>query len=131
MVAQERHAWYRVVVATGALLLFLALIPRLGVWRAQSAFGVLGFLGAAPLLVGRSRAQTVHDERDRQIHLRAIQIGTAVFWVLFAIGLCSAYWHFRDDRVIPVTGIALLAWVTWTTYELCNAATLLVLYRRS
>lgn len=131
MVAQQRHALFRVLVTSAALILFLGLIPRVGVWRAQSAFGVLGFLGAAPLVIGKSRARLLFDERDRQIHLKAIQIGTGIFWVLFAAGMWAAYWHFHNDRVVPVTGIALLAWLTWTAFELCNAGAMLFLYRRS
>src|SRR5258708_30871169 len=112
MVAQQRYALFRIAVAAGALLLFLALVPRMGILRGGAAFGVLGLLGIAPLFFWKRRGQVVSDERDRQIHFRAIQIGTAAFWVLFTAGLWTAYWHFQNDHVVPVTAIALLAWLT-------------------
>ena len=129
MVVQQRLAVYRVVVAVVAIALYLVLIPRLGLMRAQAAFAVLGFLGLTPLIF-RSRGQ-VTDERDRAIHLRAFQIGTAMFWLVFTAGLWSIYYHFMDDRVVPLAVISLLAWMTWTTFELCNAAAVLFLYGRS
>ena len=131
MVLQQRLALYRVAVAVGALLLYLALFPRMGVMRAQCAFGVLGLLGVTPLLFRGHGARIDSDERDRQIHMRALQVGTAAFWLLFAAGLWTLYYHYMNDRVVPVAIISLLAWLTWTTYELCLSAATLVLYARS
>ena len=131
MVIQQRWAVFRIAVALSALGLFLLVVPRMGLMRAQAAFGVLGFLGIAPLVFRKRAGEIAGDERDRMIHLRAIQIGTGLFWLLFAGGLWTAYFHFMNDRVVPVAAISLLAWLTWTTFELCNAAAMLFLYRRS
>jgi hypothetical protein len=130
MVAQQRIAVFRLVVVGLTLAAFAAGANRFGVWRGECAFACLALLAAEPVLFRRSVAGA-WDERDRLLHLRAIQWGTAMFWLVTTVSIWAAYAALRPSRQVPVESLALLAWLEATAYLLCNAGATLLVYRLS
>ncbi len=129
MSAKQQLAVFNLAVAVAALAAFGGLTPVLGVWRAQGAFGLLT-LTAVGVLAYRWRAgRVVCDERDRYIHLRSIQVGFALVWLLVVggvMGACSAYGF---DGSVPSRLLTLGLYLTWAAFTLGQSSALLVLYR--
>jgi hypothetical protein len=130
MVAQQRYAVFNLVIAGFALVLFLVLIPIIGMWRAQAAFAFLAFSALGPYFFRKRKGQIAGDERDQVIHLRAIQIGFGAFWLLFVGGIMSTYVYLQHQATMSVEILPLMVWLGWIAFVLCQAVALLVLYRR-
>jgi hypothetical protein len=131
MVVQERYAAFRLGVTMLALAMFLLLTERMGPWRGQSAFSVLALLGLEPFLYRWRKDRVGLDERDRAMHLRAIQWGMGAFWLVFSLGIWITYMAMEPARQVPVGVLSLVAWLSATAFLLCNAAATLLVYRLS
>jgi peptidoglycan/LPS O-acetylase OafA/YrhL len=131
MVAQQRHALFNLSVALAALIFFVALIPLLGVLRAQGGFCLLGISALAPLFWRSRKGKTSFDERDRLIFLRATQIAFAIFWLLFVGGVLAAYYSFRNRNALPINLLPLVIWLGWSILLITHSTALLVLYQKS
>ena len=131
MLASERHALFNAIVASAALVLFAALIPSVGPVRAQAGFAVLGLTALGRIFYRRKEARIVTDERDQHIAMRALQIGFAVFWVIFVEGIVAAYFIRRSSGMISISVLPFIVWMGWAVFQLAHSAALLILYRRS
>src|ERR1700722_18113406 len=131
MVIQQRYAAFNLAVAGSALLLFLGLVPIVGLWRAEAAFAVLAFSALGPFFFRKRNGQVCGDERDQAIHLRATQISFGAFWLLFVGGIMSTYGYLHYHPTISVEILPLIVWLGWIAFTLCQALVLLILYRKS
>src|SRR5580693_7511437 len=100
-VTQRVHVFNLVVIAV-AIGAFLAAVPTLGFSRAGGMLGFMGFLGFGLVFYWRGKNEVVADERDRAIQQKAVQIGFAIFWVLFVLGCLGTWWILGDNGTIPV-----------------------------
>ncbi len=129
MVVQQRMAAFRLVVVGTAIALFAVAAARVGVWRAQLAFTVIGVLVIEPLLF--RAAGGACDERDQLLHLRATRWGTGLFWLFTTVGLWTAYALAKPLHQVPADALAMVAWLESVTFLLCSAVATLVVYRLS
>jgi hypothetical protein len=131
MVAYQRHAVFNLCVALLSLCAFGILIPILGPAKAQGAFGLLALTAIGPLFFRKRGGQTVADERDQMIFLRATQISFGFFWLLFVGGVMMLYYLPGGSGTISRNLLPLLVWLGWIALLLCHATASLILYRRS
>jgi len=127
MVVQQRVAVFNLVIALIAVVCFGALLPVLGVMKAQGMFGVLGFSGFAPLFYLKRRP--VVDERDQMLQLKAFQITFVVLWLLFVAAVWTACMVYTT--AVPRELVVLGAWLAWCAFLISHSTTLLILYGRS
>jgi hypothetical protein len=132
MVAAQKHAFFNVIIAMLALVLFFILLPYLGAARSQGAFAVLSLLALGPLFYRRKRDATISDERDELLLLRAARAGFIVFWLLFVFGVLGTYWFvFRSQPTMPSTILPGILWGAWVLFILCHGISLLICYERA
>jgi hypothetical protein len=131
MVAQQRYAAFNLATGLAALTLFAALIPIVGVAKAQSGFALLAISALGPLFFRRRKGQITSDERDRAILLRSIQIVFVVFWLLLVASLMVAYYALRHRGAIPIDVLPLVVWLATAILLITHSAILLFLYQRS
>lgn len=129
MNAVEKVAWIELTVPASATIVVLAMYPWMG-QAAMGGFGLLGFLGMAPLFLRKRGNQVVRDERDVEIEKLSSWFGFGTAWVLMMISLVViTMWHIHQQRDVP-TG--LLSVLLWAEFALCYAikgATTLIQYR--
>jgi hypothetical protein len=89
-------------------------------------FALLAVLAIGPILFLPRKGQVTGDERDRAIHLRAIQITFGVFWLVFVGALNALYFMgaHTPDLLIQLVWFGAIAMVG------CQSITVLILYRR-
>ena len=129
MVAQERLAAFRLSLLFIVLAVFAALIPSIGPSRAQGAFGLLALLAIEPF-VFRSKRAGHWDERDRAIHLRSLQISSALVGILATAALWITYYAHQHTGTMSVNLLPWAAWWGWVAFLLLQSATVLALYWR-
>ena len=127
MVLQQRLAVFNLVIGLAAVACFVALLPALGVGKAQGAFGVLALTGLTPFIFRRRGVAA--DERDRFIHLRSFQITFVLLWLLFVAGVQGVI--FRYPTSVPREIVMLGGWLAWAAFLICQSTALLILYGRS
>jgi hypothetical protein len=110
MSAMQKHAWFNLAVVLLSTIVVIALIPVLGVQRAQGGFGILGFLGFGPLFFLRRAGAVVSDERDGSILVRSWVIAYAVFWLVFVAACVAAPFSFGSSGAVPVVLIQVSVW---------------------
>ena len=129
MSAKQRLAVFNLIVAVVALAAFAALTPVLGVWRAQAGLVVL-FLTSVGVVVHRVRAgRAACDERDRAIHMRSIQVGFGLVWLLIVAGVMAACTAYGFDGSVPSRVLTLGLYLTAAAFVVGQSAAILVLYR--
>jgi hypothetical protein len=111
MSASQKHAWFNLVVVLLCVTAMTALVPVLGMQRAQGAFGILGLLGFGPLFYRKTAGVVVGDERDAVINARSWLIAYATFWlVLVAACAVAAPYFFGATGVVPVILVQVSVW---------------------
>ena len=115
----EKVAWLELVVSLSAIVVVTALFPWLGN-RATAAFGLLGLVGLAALLVRQRGNEVVLDERDREIIQRSTGLGVHSAWMLLMVAVVSlVIWSsYHDREAVPV---AWLTWLVWVQFSICYA----------
>ena len=126
MVLQQRLATFHLALALASLILFLALLPALGITGAQPAFALLALTGITPFFQRR----TTPDERDRLIQHKSLQLSFGILFTLTVAALWTAYYHYAPIGTLPITYLPLAAWLIWATFLTCQSLTLLILYRK-
>jgi len=106
MTAQQKHAWFNLIVFAAVLLAYLALVPIVGTRAALGAAGLCGFWGLGNIFYCKKSGEPVFDERDMQIHSFSVKLAYAVFWVCF-VAACMIpwgiyFWHGRETISIDV-----------------------------
>ena len=129
MSAKQRLAVFNLSVAAAALAAFAGLIPVLGVWRAQGALGLLGLTGVGVIAYRLWVGRTICDERDQLIHLRSLQVGFGLVWLIVVAGIMSACSAYGFDGSVPSRLLTLGLFLTAAAFVLGQSAALLVLYR--
>ena len=128
MVLQQRQAWFHLVVSGTSLILFLGLLPLVGMAGAQAAFAVLAVTWVAPFLFRKRGA--AEDERDRMIHLKSMQFTFGVLWLLMIGGVWGLYYTYEAAGAVPTAYLPVIGWMMWIVFLLCQSGAQLVLYRK-
>ena len=124
---QQRLAIFNLAIGLAAVICFVALLPSLGVTKAQAGFAVLALTGLTPFVFrGKGMAP---DERDQFIHLRAFRITFVVLWLLFIAGVQGVIFHYTSG--VPREIVMLGGWLAWAAFLICQSTALLILYGRS
>ncbi len=133
MSAQQKHAWFNLIVAVISILGYLALWPFIGPWRAMGAFGLLGFAGFSAIfyLKSKTSGRVVSDERDQMISLKALAIAKSVVWVSLIAAFLVTLRFFGEDGSIPVQGLSLVVWWSFCAFLVVQSLATLILYARS
>jgi hypothetical protein len=111
MSVAQRQAWFNLVVVLLSGIAVMALMPVLGLQRAQGGFGILGFLGFGPFLARKRRGIVVNDERDDLIRVRSWVIAYAVFWLAFVAACLAAAFFFGPNGAVPVVLVQSSVWL--------------------
>jgi len=132
MSAQQKHAWFNLVVAGMAILAYFALWPLIGPWRAMGAFGLLGFAGfnAFFYLKGKKSGRVVSDERDQAICAKAHTVAWSVIWVSIIAAFLVALRFFGEDGSIPIRGLGMFLWWSFCAFLVVQSLATLILYAR-
>lgn len=128
----EKFAVFNLCIVLCAVLLFLLLLGPIGFTGAQSAFGIIGFIGIGHLLFLRKRnsSDIVEDERDTAIKLKASGIGYYISMAYFIIASLSVYYSQSGTGVISVELLPFFAWIGWAVYIVSSSVIALILYRQ-
>jgi hypothetical protein len=129
MNAEQKRAWFGVVIGITCLGGFLILLPFFGPYVAFSAFGFFGFYGFTPFI----RRSEHEDERDKAICRRATLIGAMVSYEAFVIGCMGTWgvvygWH-RHSQV-SVHALGIITFIGGILLIFSRSVAILVLYGR-
>jgi hypothetical protein len=132
MTAQQRMAWFQLVVVGGTLVLWLATLPFLG-RGATGCFGLLGLLGFAPIF-HRPRGgagEPVWDEREGLIHAQSIKAGYFVVWFYFTAACMIPWgWSFlRGATTISIDYLPIMLLVGVIVLVAIQSVAVLLQYR--
>ncbi len=133
MTAQQRNAWYNLLVFAVAVAAYLVLVPLIGFSRAWGAFGLCGLWGFGVLFYKRKRGRLVQDERDEQIGRRSLLFAYSVFWLYF-VGACMIPWgllFFRGEESISVHVLPHLVFGGMIVVVLAQSVAILIQYGRT
>ena len=133
MSQEQKMAWLMVGTFAAGVVLFLVLIPVLGIPAAFSGFGLTG-LGCGPLVFCRKRKPDVvpSDERDKMIGQKATLGGAMISYGTFLLA-CMATWtvyHAQDKELISVHALPLIAVAGVLAFFVSRSIVLLILYGR-
>ncbi len=129
MNAQQKVAWFEVVVAVLALGAAFVAYPLLGE-AAMGMFCLLGLLGLTPLFLRKRKDQIITDERDHSISLKATFLGVGAGWMILfmSIVVLTAFVSFEDSAV-PKNLLGAVLWVSFATSYAVKGGMSLMLYR--
>jgi hypothetical protein len=85
MTPLQKQAWFNLAVIALCVLTVAAMVPMLGLRKAQGGMGWLGLLAFGVVFVRKRPGRVVADERDEQIRDRSLTVAYAVFWVVFVL----------------------------------------------
>lgn len=128
----EKTSWYNLAVVGAAVVAFAAFIPFWGWTHALGAFGLLGFLGLAPMITrGRkANATVIADERDQLIKSQAGLIAYWVFWLAFVSASMGLWAFFQSQGSIPVNILPLFPLVGGVLMTLVQSLVTVIQYQR-
>ena len=134
MNAEQKMAWFMIILFCIGSVCFLALIPFFGLLGSLSVFGILGLFGFSPWIY-RVKKQTVKvsvDERDRVIIRKANFAGAISSYMVFGVG-CLLPWFiymYQGKNTIDIIILPLIAFAGLVVMLLVRSIVLLVLYSR-
>lgn len=128
---QEKHAWFNLAVIVITVVVFIILIPLLGVEPARGAWGLLGLWGFGNLFYRKKRGESavVLDERDQFIQKKSVVIAYVVFWLLFVLTCMLLWWMNKDKGTISVEVLPIMVVGGWIIVTLVQAVTMLIMHR--
>jgi hypothetical protein len=128
----QRVAWLNLIVAGLAVLVYFALLPILGPWRAMGAFGLLGFSGVAALLYLREMwsGRVVVDERDQLISMKAIVVAKQLLWVSLVVAFLVGLLAYGEHGAISIQVLSMVLWWGFCGFLLVQSIVVLALYAR-
>jgi hypothetical protein len=129
MCQTQKEALFNLVVVLLTFVTVVALYPFLG-RGAAGGFGVLGFLGFAPLLYSRHRGKVLADERDQLIRRRATIFAYSIFWLAFVASAMLALAVYGGNGAVPVPVVMNAVWCGLMLVVGLHAIATLVQYSR-
>jgi hypothetical protein len=128
MSVSQKQAWFNLAVVLLSALTVIALIPVMGLTRAQGGFGLLGFLGLGPFFFRKRAGIVVSDERDDLIRVRSSVIAYSVFWVCFVAACMAALYSFGSTGAVPIELVLMSVWLGLMLVVGVNSIATLVQY---
>jgi hypothetical protein len=128
MNAEQKRAWFTVIVFAVCVILYAALAPFIGARAATGAFGLFGFWGLAGFIGRREKP----DERDISILRKATMLGFAASYLIFVLGLMSVWFAafmFHGRSQVSVHVLPAIVGLGAITHYLVRAVATLVGYR--
>jgi hypothetical protein len=131
MTPTQKHAWFNLAVVVLSVVTVVALVPVLGLQRAQGGFGWLGLLGFGVLFYRKRAGQVVADERDRGIRMRSMMIAYSVFWVAFVLtSVLLPPYSYGAHGAVPVAVVQASVWFWFILVTVIESVATLVQYGR-
>jgi len=130
MNAEQKRAWFTVVVCLVCLIGYLIAMPFVGVIPAFAVCGLFGLTGFTPL-IGR-REPT--DERDHSIARRAALGGAIMSYmvvILADMGIWFYVYGWKGEQQVSVHTLSLVTLTACIVLFFARAVAVLALYGRS
>ena len=132
MVPEQKRSIFLVVVFSLSILLFLALIPLIGIKAAWAGFGLTGLGGLAPVLFRNKRraGEVEWDERDVMIGRKAALIAVILSYMTF-VAACMVLWFvhmWQGNHVISIHVLPLIVCAGGFVLFVGRAVAILILY---
>ena len=135
MSQEQKMAWLMLGAFAAGVVLFLVLIPVLGIPAAFSGFGLTGLWGLGPLLFRKKRKSDVvpRDERDGMIGQKATLVGAMISYETFILA-CMIPWGIYylgwGRELISVHVLPLIVAASAFVLLVSRSIVLLILYGR-
>ncbi len=132
MSAHKKHAWFNLGVAVSSILVYFALWPLLGPWRAMGAFGLLGFAGFGVFFYHKAKksGRVVSDERDHIIQQRAYTLATTVIGLSIIAAFLIVLRVVGEEGMVPIQGLGMFMWWAFSVFLIVQSLATLVLYAK-
>ena len=133
MTPEEKRAWFGLGVFGVSLVLFLILLPILGI-HAWFVFSLLGLYGLTPLLFRKKPApnEVVEDERDRAVQFKAnFGAHLSAYMVMFLA--CMIPWFVfrgRGQETVSINALPNVVFAGMFAFIVVRCAAIVILYRR-
>ena len=129
MNAEQKRAWFMLVVFGVACLGFVIVGLAIRFFAAWAALSVLGLWGFTPLIARNER----EDERDHSINRRATLLGGMASYLVFVLG-CMGVWmiesSWRGQSQISVHVLPAITGAGAITFAVIRSLAVLILYGR-
>ena len=118
MSAQQKFAWFSLVVIGSTLVAVFSLLPLLGK-AAFWGFGLLVLFWFGAFFYRQKPGRVLTDERDQLIQRRSWDLAYGVFWVVFLLAaLFLSAEVYGEDGAVPVS---VLRWSVFCSFMLVTA----------
>jgi hypothetical protein len=133
MTQQQKMAWFTLAICVAVLLAYGVLLPFVGPRAALAAFSLMSawafsgrFYRKRPGVVGA----VVFDERDRAIHVKAVQVCAGCVYLYFVACCFTMAQLRRAADTVPVGWLDYMLWFGALVLMLSWSVAALVQYRR-
>ncbi len=135
MSQEQKMAWLMVGTFAAGVVLFLVLIPVLGIPAAFSGFGLTGLGGLGPLVFCRKRKPDMvpSDERDKMIGQKATLVGAMISYETFILACMipwGIYYFGQGKELISVHALPLIVGAGGLAFFVSRSILLLIFYGR-